>query len=352
MDLVDEVSRRAAVLLDESECGIAYGSLASGADILIAEALFERNAELHVVLPFSVEEFEHESVRSAGSAWVDRFHALLGQATSVTLAYDSSYLGDDGLFAYASRLAMGQAITRARTLGSDVRQIAVWDEQVSSGPAGTAHDVAVWRDAGQETITIPVAANEGGRASSTNGSLRRAVRAVLFTDLRGSSRLFDEHYPVLLERVFGPLVAALGPWRDALLFHKTWGDGMQLVFSDVLTAGRAALTMQEVSTSLDLESMGLPVDLDLRIGGHVGPLLEFRDPLDQQAGFWGREMARTARIEPLTPEGEVYVTAAFASLLALESDSDLRCEYVGRITTAKDFETIPMYRLIRVGSRL
>jgi hypothetical protein len=38
---------------------------------------------------------------------------------------------------------------------------------------------------------------------------------------------------------------------------------------------------------------------------------------------------------------EVYVTDAFAALLGL----DPKC--VGRVTTAKDFETIPMYRHCR-----
>jgi len=58
-----------------------------------------------------------------------------------------------------------------------------------------------------------------------------------------------------------------------------------------------------------------------------------------------RELTRAARIEPRTPVGEVYVTSAFAALLALEPGSGIRCEYVGQVTTAKDFETIPMYRL-------
>jgi hypothetical protein len=63
--------------------------------------------------------------------------------------------------------------------------------------------------------------------------------------------------------------------------------------------------------------------------------------------YWGRELTRAARIEPATPEGEVYVTDAFAALLAVNARSRLDTEYVGQVTTAKDFETIPMYRLVR-----
>jgi hypothetical protein len=45
----------------------AYGGLASGGDILWAEALLEAGAELHVVLPFERDEFLQTSVASAGA---------------------------------------------------------------------------------------------------------------------------------------------------------------------------------------------------------------------------------------------------------------------------------------------
>jgi adenylate cyclase len=54
---------------------------------------------------------------------------------------------------------------------------------------------------------------------------------------------------------------------------------------------------------------------------------------------------RTARIEPRTPEGDVYVTDPFAALLTLEDETALTCEYVGHIPTAKGFGTFPMYVL-------
>jgi hypothetical protein len=71
------------------------------------------------------------------------------------------------------------------------------------------------------------------------------------------------------------------------------------------------------------------------------------DPITRKPTYWGRELTRAARIEPRTPEGEVYVTDAFAALLALEPVVAFVTEYVGRVTTAKEFETIPMYQLQR-----
>jgi hypothetical protein len=45
----------------------------------------------------------------------------------------------------------------------------------------------------------------------------------------------------------------------------------------------------------------------------------------------------------------VYVTDQFAALLALEPDVETTCQYVGRLPTAKDFGTFPMYVLIGAG---
>jgi class 3 adenylate cyclase len=133
---------------------------------------------------------------------------------------------------------------------------------------------------------------------------------------------------------------------------NSWGDAIQVVLSDVVSAGHCAVDLQEANQAIDHAAAGLPPDLDLRVGLHVGPLLELRDPFRDTPGWWGREITRAARIEPRTPRGEVYATDAFAALLALEPGSGLQTEYVGRVTTAKDFETIPMYRVSRTGSQL
>ena len=52
--------------LAELNVGYGYGSLAAGADIVLAEALLERDAAVHVVLPFEREEFRRVSVTACG----------------------------------------------------------------------------------------------------------------------------------------------------------------------------------------------------------------------------------------------------------------------------------------------
>jgi class 3 adenylate cyclase len=63
--------------------------------------------------------------------------------------------------------------------------------------------------------------------------------------------------------------------------------------------------------------------------------------------YWGRSVVTAARIEPRTPEGEVYVTEPFAALLALDPAAGIAAEYVGHLRTAKGFGELPMYVLRR-----
>ena len=52
-------------------------------------------------------------------------------------------------------------------------------------------------------------------------------------------------------------------------------------------------------------------------------------------------MSRTARIEPITPPGEVYVSEPFAAGLVLADRRDLTCDYVGHMPMAKGYGRLP-----------
>lgn len=291
------------------------------------------------------------SVAPAGPEWEGRFHHCMRRATSVTYATDSAYAGDDELFRYNSTIAMGHALNRAAFLGVDAEQLAVWDGQPTQTTAGTARDVETWSHSGRATHVIPIAPRSPkAKTRRPPAESAREINAILFSDLRGFSGLRDEHFPIYVRDVLGALAQVLDGHRDALLGYNSWGDAIQAVFSDVPSAARCALDFQDAIGQIDMTDTDLPLDLAMRIGAHVGPVLHLREPFKDELTYWGRELTRAARIEPRTPVGEVYVTDAFAALLALEPASGIRCEYVGRVTTAKDFETIPMYRLRRRGS--
>ncbi len=112
-----------------------------------------------------------------------------------------------------------------------------------------------------------------------------------------------------------------------------------------MTATICALELQAVLDRVDLEGAGFPDHLAIRVAAHAGPVLEREHPILGITNFHGTEVTRAARMEPRTPDGAVYVTDQFAALLSLEPDAPATCQYVGRLPSAKDFGTFPMYVL-------
>lgn len=332
----------------------AYGSLASGADILWAEALLARGTEVHVVLPFARDAFIETSVAPSGAGWVDRFHRCLGSAFNVTYATENAFVADDALYRYGGELAMGLALLRARYLDAEVRQLAIWDGRTDVGDAGTALDVATWRASGQAARVI-APARAGAPNPDVNGKAagpsRRVVRAMIFADVKGFSKLTDDQVPGVLEEVLGAFAAVLERYDDAIEHRNTWGDALYVVLTDTVQTAECALELQSAIASIDLQALGLTDHLALRIGAHVGPVFALDEPVLGTRAFTGAHVSRTARIEPVTPPGTVYVTEQFAAALELAQRSELGCDYVGTMPAAKDYGHFRMYRLRRRSTR-
>jgi hypothetical protein len=130
------LASRLDALLSQRQVGVGFGALASGADIVIAEALLKRGADLELVFPFRLSEFRDISVRPAGESWIRRFECCLRKACSKTFATEDSYLGDDYLLTYASQLSIGLALQRAQALDTEARLIAIWDGGVRGVDSG------------------------------------------------------------------------------------------------------------------------------------------------------------------------------------------------------------------------
>ena len=75
------------------------------------------------------------------------------------------------------------------------------------------------------------------------------------------------------------------------------------------------------------------------------PAHPVHDPILDRPSFAGREIIRAARIEPVTPPGEIYVTEQLASALFLAGVRDYRCDYVGIQPAAKGFGNFRMYSI-------
>jgi class 3 adenylate cyclase len=168
---------------------------------------------------------------------------------------------------------------------------------------------------------------------------------MLFGDIKGFSKLDDRQLPIFVQDVLGAMATVLERYSSRLCFRNTWGDGIYLVFDDLLQAAHCALDLQAAITELPLNELGLPDHISLRLGGHYGPVYESADPILRNRNFFGAHVSRAARIEPITPEGCVYVTEHFAAALEVDARDEFSCNYVGTVPAAKGYGNLAMYLL-------
>jgi class 3 adenylate cyclase len=344
---------RIAVELERLGIGTAFGPLACGADILIAEALLARGAELNVVLPFAEDDFVEGSVLCGGEAWLPRYHACRAAAAAVHFATPGDYVGDDNQFAYNTRFAMGLAALRADAIGAEAVQIAVVSDKVASfsltGLAGTVADIAIWQGLGRDTITIsagPVPRDlVFPRRDLIEPGLRREIRSILFADYKGFSRLGEGTLPLFMKEVMGRIGEVLDAFGDHVEFRNSWGDALYAVIDEPRVAARIAIALQERLHDLPDALVPAGAIAGMRIGVHYGPIWVATDPITGGSLWFGGEVNRTARIEPVTPVGGVYCTETFAAALLVEGCNDCSFERVGRVQLAKNFGEVELYRL-------
>lgn len=350
------VTRKIDEFLQSTPVGWAYGSLAAGADILIAEQLLKRGAHLHVVLPFETSDFVKVSVEPSGADWVRRFEKCLGKAATTRTVIDGGYFRDDGLFAACSAYALGLGKLRAQDLCAELRQLLVWDGQKDeTAIAGTAADYRLGESLGIKLHTIalpPVAAVEPVRAAEplpgveAANARRRRPRAMVFCDVVGFSRIRDDDLPVFHEQIWEPMAKRIHALPTRPVLVETWGDAVFLVYDDVLEAAAAAM---ELCNSLGTQRQSAASLLDalaVRVSAHYGSTFDVIDPFTGRSACLGTHVSRAARIEPVTPPGVVYVSESFAARLAIKDSPLFRTEFVGTTKLAKKFGSLPIFRLV------
>jgi len=342
----------------------AYGSAACGADILCLELARERGCETHVVLPFPPEEFRRASVDIVAGQWGERFERVLAAADSVTVTSDHHASGSAATFEYANLVLTGMGRLRAQVLETPVLGLAVWDAQALGAPGGSASLVALWERHGLSVDHVDLAQlrrAKGERgAQPFSGSapvspaaehpapahgMRHEMRAMLFADAVGYSQLTEDQIPRYIAGFLGA-VADLSR-RTAHRFEhvEVAGDGLYMVFGDVAAAGHYALELAALMSGFDRAARGLPAGFNLRIALHCGPVHCGREPITGGPLYTGPHTSRTARIEPITPPGQVYASSAFAAVAAARGVHGLEMRYVGRIPLAKGYGTLGLYNV-------
>ncbi|MEE8206651.1 MAG: TRAFs-binding domain-containing protein, partial [Nitrospinaceae bacterium] len=226
IDRADEEMLREQIrnLLEKHKIKIAFGALACGADLMIAEEILKQNGELNVILPFSREEFKRTSVSPAGPVWEEKFDRALERAASVYEIVEDAYTGYDLLYEACSLQIMGLAYLRSQTLGSLAYQVALWNGQPSASPGGTAAAMQRWEALGQKNLVIPVPEPRSKGvaplpvSSSKKIELKRHMKAMIFADVKGYSSLKEKPLPQFIANWFHHLEKIFNQYSGDILF--------------------------------------------------------------------------------------------------------------------------------------
>ena len=143
---------------------------------------------------------------------------------------------------------------------------------------------------------------------------RQDVVGVLFADAVGFSKLREVHMYAFIKAFLGRIGELVedipeGSERRPIV-SNTWGDGIFMAFNTVRAAGHFALQLARVVKETDWTAYGLPRTMNVRVGVHAGPAIALTDPLTGRPNLIGPHISHAARIEPITPHGEVYVAAS------------------------------------------
>jgi class 3 adenylate cyclase/tetratricopeptide (TPR) repeat protein len=345
---------------------VGYCSVACGADILFAERMLERRAELHVILPFDLNDFYRTSVDyglavdDEMGGWRIRCDRVLRSATQVHYATTEKYLEDDVLFDFANTFIQGLAILRAGERGVEPFSLVVIDGEHSppGRVGGTSDYLAKSEERGLESRVIDLAQlrEEVGappgrpipaKPAAGPERVRRKTMAMLFADVKNFSKLNDDSYPDFFATFLDEVKKVVDETVPAPVFINTWGDGLYSVFGGVLDGADFALRLVERVGQVTWADLGLPEDTTVRVGIHAGPVYQRMDPIIGRENVFGSQVNRAARIEPVTTPGCVFASEQFAAALAVEANHPFYCEYVGIEDLAKGYDRCPLYLLSR-----
>lgn len=310
--LRDEVRK----LLARERVEFAYGALAAGADIVIAEVLLQEGCELHLVLPSRPDLFREVSAAQFGGDWATRFDACLAQADGLRWLEDEGGTPTELEVWIAAEIAMGLAEMRAAALCTEAVQILVLDRPdppVRYG--GGAWIGQAWAQGGrrQHILLHPRSSPrpDPGLDAAPTDALAAAVLAVEIP----TREIFDGDFLTRLAALVAAGPPSLAPPR--------WLGGLVcLAYAAPAHAAAIALAIQALGTQ----------DQSVAIGGHYGAVRRGEDPFTKATVILGVAQAVAVQLLASVPPNAVHVTEDFAAALQAGSRPEsVRTEWIGEL---------------------
>jgi class 3 adenylate cyclase len=334
----------------------AYVSATCGSDILCLEAMQELGSETHIVLPFPAEECRR--VNFARGDWGERFERVRDAADSVTVTSDHRARGSTATVEYTNSILTGMARLRAQVLHTDLRGLVICDDGPSASGGGAASSLMrIWlsQNLELEQVHLPEFLSDPSAPSAMPAAFlsderlpvgfTHEIRAMLFADAVGYSALSEDQTPNFITQFLGAVADLNARTAQRPEHVETTGDGLYMVFGCVRDAGNYALELNRLVTGTDWAARGLPGGLNIRIALHCGPVYVGRNPVTGLPLYTGPHTSRTARIEPITPPGQVYASSAFAAVAAAIGVDSWVMQYVGRMPLAKGYGPLGLYHV-------
>jgi class 3 adenylate cyclase len=346
-EMVKKMQTQIAVGLPAVDRSICYSSAAFGPDIIFIEEGIRRDAEINILLPIPKEDFKLQCMsRFSGYNWHNRFEKAVRRASRVQVADERRHHADRVSHRYGMALLTGHALLRARWLDTEVQPIILspgkgnrigpgMQTLMKSKPLHVLDPEIIHTP---EQITIPVSAR-GANKSGTD----RKIMCILFGDVVNYSRIEEAKIPTFVDYFMGLIAALVDSSEVKPSTRNTWGDALYLVFTTPQSACDFALRLKQKIQRRNWARVGLPEDLNIRMSLHAGPVHYCKDPVINRKKYTGSHVSRTARIEPITPPGEIYASEQFAALAVAQGVTAFSFDYVGQMSLPKRSGIIPLY---------
>ena len=169
---------------------------------------------------------------------------------------------------------------------------------------------------------------------------------VIFSDLKGFSKLTEPEIRIFYKNLIPRLHNDIIDIVNKSLVRNTWGDAIVAVFENGKDATDFALVYRNFFRNFDFASLGISKLLP-RIACHFGEFEFFDDPLLGNKNILGTNINTTARIEPVTKAGEIFVTKPFKDAIKRlpEKIVYVRFDEFGDIPLAKNFGKQEIFRM-------
>lgn len=293
-----------ADLLDRDQVGFGFGALSAGAELICAEALLARNAELHVVLPSDPASFAAACVDPHGGDWRARFDAALEAAESVRLIRPLGAAPEPAAAALAGEVACGASLLNAERLMGEAIRLPLDEGTIAPSPGEKVPESRPPLESGLNALSLLAIAV--GSASEPGFESR-------------------------LEDVRGVLAEAEGA---ALPPHFS---------GDCILVGYAG--PGEAAAAARLAHARLRDRMPLRIAGHHGLVACVRDPFLGALRPAGDAARIVEEIAASIPADTICVSGDFAAVLAATPGGAREANAIGELQAGDGGSPIGLYAL-------